>query len=59
MNKDIQNIFESYASTWDITPKESFKRDKQFFSYVIENNKELHPLKSLPTKAIFELYKLK
>jgi len=59
MNKDIQNIFESYASTWNMTPKESFKRDKRFFSYVIENNKELHPLKSLPTKVIFELYKLK
>ena len=59
MNKDIQNIFENYSNTWNITPKESFKRDKRFFSYVIENNKELHPLKSLPTKVIFELYKLK
>ena len=59
MNKDIQNIFENYSNTWNMTPKESFKKDKRFFSYVIENNKELHPLKSLPTKVIFELYKLK
>ena len=59
MNKDIQNIFENYTNSWNMTPKESFKRDKRFFSYVIENNRELHPLKSLPTKVIFELYKLK
>ena len=59
MNKDIQNIFENYTNSWNMTPKESFKRDKRFFSYVIENNRELHPHKSLPTKVIFELYKLK
>ena len=59
MDKDIRTIFESYQGSWDITPGESFKRDKEFFEYVIENNDHLAPLKNIKIKYIFELYKTK
>ena len=59
MDKDIRTIFESYQGSWDVTPGESFKRDKEFFEYVIENNDHLAPLKNIKIKYIFELYKTK
>ena len=53
MDKDIRTIFESYQGSWDVTPGESFKRDKEFFEYVIENNDHLAPLKNIKIKYIF------
>ena len=58
-SKDIQAIFENYQGTLDISPQESFKRDKEFFQYVIESNPHLAPLRNVKLKYIFELYKLK
>ena len=59
MDKEIRNIFENYQDTWSLSPKESFKRDKEFFQYVIESNPHLAPLRAvsythltLPTKRI-------
>lgn len=59
MDKEIRNIFESYQDTWSLSPKESFKRDKEFFQYVIESNSHLAPLREFKLKYIFELYKAK
>jgi hypothetical protein len=59
MDKEIRNIFESYQDTWSLSPKESFKRDKEFFQYVIESNPHLAPLREFKLKYIFELYKAK
>ena len=59
MDKEIRNIFENYQDTWDMTPQESFKKDKEFFQYVIENNDHLAPLRNFKLKYIFELYKAK
>ena len=59
MDKEIRNIFENYQETWSLSPKESFKRDKEFFQYVIESNPHLAPLREFKLKYIFELYKAK
>ena len=59
MDKEIRNIFENYQDTWSLSPKESFKRDKEFFQYVIESNPHLAPLREFKLKYIFELYKAK
>jgi len=59
MDKEIRNIFESYQKTWDLTPAESFKRDKEFFKFVIESNPHLAPLRNIKLKYIFELYDAK
>ena len=58
-SKDISAIFENYQGTLDMSPQTSFKRDKEFFQYVIENNPHLAPLRNVKLKYIFELYKLK
>ena len=58
MDKEIRNIFENYQDTWSLSPKESFKRDKEFFQYVIESNPHLAPLREFKLKYIFELYKM-
>ena len=42
-----------------MTPQESFKKDKEFFQYVIESNPHLAPLRNIKIKYIFEMYKLK
>ncbi|GAG44578.1 unnamed protein product, partial [marine sediment metagenome] len=55
-SKDISAIFENYQGTLDMSPQTSFKRDKEFFQYVIESNPHLAPLRNVKLKYIFELY---
>lgn len=56
MNNDNHLIFEGYRQKRHLTPKESLRRDKEFFNYVIESNDHLSSLKKFSTKKLFSSY---